>query len=253
METKLSAKRMEKVRLKCGFENGIDVGAIGSSGDLSLGWKGNSLVNLKSFSSFHIDAEIHDNESGEVWRLTGFYGHPDGRKRNDSWNLLKCLSSDQSRPWVVLGDFNEIANSFEKKGGRRRSKRKMSEFRTALDECQLSDLGFVGRWYTWERGKFLSSIIRERLDRGVATFDWVNLFPNYQLEHLSHSFSDHCPILLDTISKAQNGYHTQMRPFRFEAKCCLDSSLENLIKSWWSEECGNVEVKIENLGRRLQQ
>lgn len=66
METKLSSKRMEMVRLKCGFENGIDVRAIGTKGGLSLGWKGNSLVQLKSFSLFHIDVEIHDNECGDV-------------------------------------------------------------------------------------------------------------------------------------------------------------------------------------------
>ncbi|KAA3490036.1 BEACH domain-containing lvsC [Gossypium australe] len=62
--TKLSAKKIELVRLKCGFENGIDIGAMGSRGGLSSGWKGNSLVSLKSFSSFHIDVEIHDNDCG---------------------------------------------------------------------------------------------------------------------------------------------------------------------------------------------
>ncbi|KAK8286920.1 hypothetical protein V6Z12_D07G023200 [Gossypium hirsutum] len=53
---------MEMVRLKCGFENRIDIGAVGSRGGLSLGWKGNSLVSFRSFSSFHIGFEIHDNE-----------------------------------------------------------------------------------------------------------------------------------------------------------------------------------------------
>ncbi|KAA3468551.1 endonuclease/exonuclease/phosphatase family protein [Gossypium australe] len=99
---------MEMVRLKCGFENGIEVGAIGSKGGLSLGWKGNFLVCLKSFSSFCIDAEIHDNECGEVW-------NPDDRGRSASWDLLRQLSHDQTTPWVVLGDFNEITSSFEKK------------------------------------------------------------------------------------------------------------------------------------------
>lgn len=68
---------MELVRLNCSFENGIDVGAFGIRGGLSLGWKGNTLVQLKSFSFFHIDVEVHDNECGDIWRLTGFYGNPD--------------------------------------------------------------------------------------------------------------------------------------------------------------------------------
>lgn len=43
METKLSEKKMEMVRLKCGFVNGINIAAIGSRG-LSLGWTG-TLMN----------------------------------------------------------------------------------------------------------------------------------------------------------------------------------------------------------------
>lgn len=36
IETKLCSKKMEKVRLKYGFKTGIDVGAVGSKGGLSL-------------------------------------------------------------------------------------------------------------------------------------------------------------------------------------------------------------------------
>ncbi|KAK5775038.1 hypothetical protein PVK06_042905 [Gossypium arboreum] len=133
METKLSSKQMEKVCLKCGFGNGIDIDAIGSKGGLSL-----------------------------------------------------------------VEDFNKIMHSYEKKGGRLRSDRQMSEFRDVLDVYGLNDVGFVGRWFTWERERFLSTSIRERLDRGVASLDWISFFSSHQLEHLSHSFSDHCPILLDT-------------------------------------------------------
>lgn len=139
------------IRLKCGFENGIEIGAVGIKGGLFLGWKGNSLASLKSFSSFHIDIEINDNECGAVWRLTGFYGNPDSRNKNDSWNLLQQLSNDCNVPWVVLGDFNEITNSFEKKSGRLRSVYQMNDFRMTLEDCNLNDLGFVGRWFTWER------------------------------------------------------------------------------------------------------
>ncbi|KAH1046178.1 hypothetical protein J1N35_036962 [Gossypium stocksii] len=41
----------------------------------------------------------------------------------------------------------------------------MNAFQMALEDCRLNDLGFVGRWFTWERGKFLDTNIREHLDR----------------------------------------------------------------------------------------
>ncbi|KAK5775716.1 hypothetical protein PVK06_043649 [Gossypium arboreum] len=103
------------IRLKCGFEHGIDIGAIGSKGGLFFSWKGNSLIWLKSFSYFHINVEVHDNECGDVWRLMLFYGNPDERNRGGSWELLRQLGHDQMIPWVVMGDFNETTNSFEKK------------------------------------------------------------------------------------------------------------------------------------------
>ncbi|KAA3468552.1 reverse transcriptase [Gossypium australe] len=129
----------------------------------------------------------------------------------------------------------------------------MTEFRTTLEDCNLNDLGFVKRWFTWERRRFLASNIRERLDRGVATLNWVNLFPSYQLEHLGHSFSDHCPILLGTMRIKQNDQCRHVRPFRFEAKWCLESFFEEIIKGWWAEDSGSVPGKLEKLGRRFQE
>lgn len=72
---------MEMVRLKCGYYNGLDIGAMGSKGGLSLGWNGNDLVSIRSYSSSHVDAIILDPDNGVEWRFTGFYGCPDVRYR----------------------------------------------------------------------------------------------------------------------------------------------------------------------------
>ncbi|KAH1073097.1 hypothetical protein J1N35_025425 [Gossypium stocksii] len=39
METKIDEKRMEKIRRRCGFMHGIDVGAEGFRGGICLAWK----------------------------------------------------------------------------------------------------------------------------------------------------------------------------------------------------------------------
>ncbi|KAK5843487.1 hypothetical protein PVK06_005944 [Gossypium arboreum] len=124
------------------------------------------------------------------------------------------------------GGFNKIISSFEKKGGLLRLERQMEEFRTTLEDYGLNDLGYTGRWFTWERGRFLSTNIRERLDRGVG--------------HLSHAFSDHCPILLDTIGKQ-----------RIEQ--CLENSFEEVVKRKWDLLSGSVPNKLEILGQQLYQ
>lgn len=55
----------------------------------------------------------------------------------------------------------------------------MEAFRTVLEDCNLRDIGFSGRWFTWEIGNLPETNIRERLDRGVAVEKWISLFPNF--------------------------------------------------------------------------
>ncbi|KAA3488752.1 reverse transcriptase [Gossypium australe] len=128
----------------------------------------------------------------------------------------------------------------------------MKDFRIALEDCKLDDLGFRGRWFTWERGRQRSTNIRERLDRGVATLNWVELFSYYQVEHLSHSFSDHCPVLLDTLGGERNVHGNKKHEFWFEAKWCLDSTFEDLVKNWWVESDDFLPKKLECMGLKMQ-
>ncbi|PPD83915.1 hypothetical protein GOBAR_DD19153 [Gossypium barbadense] len=106
-----------------------------------------------------IDIMVINDGNRPDWRLAGFYGAPDIRDRVNSWNLLKSLSHNFSEAWVVLGDFNEILSNQEKCGGQYREEKQMDAFREVLDHCALTDLGYQGRWYTWENGNFESTNI----------------------------------------------------------------------------------------------
>ncbi|KAK5794296.1 hypothetical protein PVK06_035516 [Gossypium arboreum] len=118
--------------------------------------------------------------------------------RNESWDVLKSLNVADDVPWFIYGDFNEIMYGSEKKGGLPSDERRMNLFRRTLEDCQLSDIGYSGRWFIWERGNLPEMNIREWLDRGVANVSWISMFPKVKMKHLVHSFSDHCPLLTDT-------------------------------------------------------
>lgn len=74
----------------------------------------------------------------------------------------------------------------------------MEVFRTVLNEVNLSNIGFIGPWFTWERVNLPGNNIRERLDWGVASDDWLLRFSKAKARHLQHSYSDHCLILMCT-------------------------------------------------------
>ncbi|KAK5843415.1 hypothetical protein PVK06_005872 [Gossypium arboreum] len=152
------------------YTNGIDVRAEGSKGGLSLGWKEGVYVMLRSYSKSHIDIEVMENSEEECWHFIGFYGSPIEHKRKDSWNLLRQLKGNNKLPWLVMEDFNEILYSFEKSGGRLREERQMLAFREALEDCELNGLGFLGQWFTQERGRLPETHERVRFENSKNLF-----------------------------------------------------------------------------------
>ena len=77
----------------------------------------------------------------------------------------------------------------------------MENFRNVLVDCQLRELNVVGGKFTWSRGKNMD-VIMERLDRGVATNKWLDLFPFACERHIAATISDHVPVLFQ-ISDCQ--------------------------------------------------
>ena len=100
--------------------------------------------------------------------------------------------------WVCLGDYNEILSSEEKNGGLPKPLPPMLDFRSALLFCGLIDLGYSGYRYTWRNGPDGEAFVEERLDRVCATTEWSEIHPRVKVTHLSASYFDHDPILLDT-------------------------------------------------------
>ncbi|KAA3466354.1 reverse transcriptase [Gossypium australe] len=249
IETKLDRKRMERIRLRCGFTNGIDIAAEGSRGGLCLAWKGDIAVTVKSYSKWHIDSLIREGNGKAEWRFTGFYGSPYLKDKNTVWDLLKGLSHGNYYPWLVAGDFNEILFGNEKKGGGVRDQGRMDVFRDTLEECQLIDIGYSGTWFTWERGNLPETNIRERLDRGVANEEWISLFPMGHVQHLPYSMSDHCPLLICTDHLIQKFWR---KKFHFESWWMLEESSEKVIKEAWKTSSESLMEKLECVQSKLK-
>ena len=79
-----------------------------------------------------------------------------------------------------------------------------------MQEINDVDLGFSGRKFTWENTQ-QNSLIKERLDRAIASVNWIHSNPQASVEHLPLEESDHCPTLIRT----QGVREITKRPFRF--------------------------------------
>ena len=103
-----------------------------------------------------------------------------------------------------MGDYNKILSATEKCGGTERSQNQMESFRNVINECGIQDMGYVGPSFTWCNQRFDGERIRLRLDRMLATADWMELYCTSKVFHIVESTSDHYALLLTDKQASPN-------------------------------------------------
>jgi hypothetical protein len=133
------------------WRGGFGVGTHGRGRGIALLWSREVLVQLESYDPMHIDVSVRRQATNSgVWRFTGFYGESRRELRYRSWDLLNLLGSKSDLPWLCAGDFNEVLRAEEHFGGQGRTEQQMEGFRDAVQNCSLTDLGYIGLPYTWD-------------------------------------------------------------------------------------------------------
>jgi hypothetical protein len=101
METKISAKRVENLKLSLGFAGCFAVDSNGLSGGIGLFWSADISVDVKNFSACHIDAMVRSKDDVDSeWRFTGFYWAPRAEDRKHSWRSLRTLHAIEHAAWL---------------------------------------------------------------------------------------------------------------------------------------------------------
>lgn len=204
----------------------------GRKGGLCLLWKEVFEVRILSSSLHHINASISDQLHNLNWRFCGIYGWPEQVNKGYTWQLLRDMKEEGGNNWVCAGDFNEILFGFEKSGGVMRDSRKMNDFRLAIQDCGLEDIGYKGHRFTWTNNQSGNQNIEERLDRFLASTKWIQTFLDYKVEHLLRKSSDHCPILLDFKPKSAS-FGKKRNFFKLEAMWFKDDSCKKTCEMAW--------------------
>jgi hypothetical protein len=145
------------------------------------------------------------------------------------WDSFESFDSLFEAPWLCIGDFNFVLDQSDKLGGNPVSSSSNCPFRNFINLFGMIDLGFAVNPYTWSNNRQGLHLIKERLDRGIASPIWIHLHPEYSLLHLPALASDHNPISLTT----NNSSCFIPRPFRFEEFWSKDSSCATIIEIAW--------------------
>ncbi|XP_048637537.1 uncharacterized protein LOC125609952 [Brassica napus] len=133
--------------------------------------------------------------------MTFVYGDPVLERRDQVWERLTRFSTTRTRPWFMIGDFNEITDHNEKEGGRQRSDSSFLPFKQILTDCGIA----------------------------VGNADWHEKFPHSNAKYLRLWGSDHRPILADILKKPTR----RSKKFKFDRRWLDNEELRQVILEGW--------------------
>ena len=130
----------------------------------------------------------------------------------------------------------------------------MEDFREAIAESGLSDLGYRGSRYTWNNGRDDAGFTKARLDHVLANRDWCSTFSNVVVRALAARSFDHKPLLIEVGQVLKSS-----RPgiFRFEASWVLEHDFQNIVGTAWDSDThasgnfGRLRDKLSQCSRAL--
>ncbi|GAU39464.1 hypothetical protein TSUD_158950 [Trifolium subterraneum] len=243
-ETMTNANKIKELKYVLGFDFCFTVDREGRGGGVAIFWNNSLKCQIMNYSLNHIYIEVFDAIRGN-WRITGFYGFPEGGRRRASWNFLRHLSQTSQLPWCIIGDFNDILSSDEKRERTDRPEWLIHGFREAVTDAGLIDIELTGYPFTWFKSLGTARAVEEKLDRALANMDWCNMFVDAKLECLTTTASDHYPLLLSWECKTDLTLFPKQ--FKFEQAWLLEPNFKQFVHQQWnSSEHQTVTQKLKN-------
>lgn len=243
LEPRISGNEADDSCRRLGRRDWIRSKARGFSGGIWILWDRQEIALTVIHVELHFVHLLVHEANGKIWELTAIYASPQRSLRPALWKQLESIQ--RSYPWVLIGDFNCTSKEAERSspGGISDS------FVEMLQREGLIDVGYTGPSFTWNYGRDASTRRSARLDRAICDEDWRRQFPEATLRHLPHSYSHHCPILLQTMGVSSAGLG--QRPFKFQAAWLAHNEFVKIVQESWSPE-STIQENLQQLSLSLQ-
>lgn len=140
-------------------------------------------------ATFHI---IGTNISGHI---TNVYFPQETQQKIAILETLTQLNVDRTHPlWISGGDYNMIAKTEEKRGGRCRINRDSSTLKDFIQNIWMIDLPTKNGLFTWNNKRAEPLQVASRLDRFLISDNSVHIGGEFIASILPYFGSDHWPI-----------------------------------------------------------
>ena len=166
-------------------------------GKIWIIWHPSLSVTIISKSLQMITVEVRWPATQSTITISIIYASNDPVERTSLWTELSLLSSTyglDAKPWIVLGDFNQIRDPSEHSTSTSLNiDKRIREFNQCLLDVNVEDLNYRGATFTWWN-KRKSAHVAKKLDRCLANGEWSIEFPSSVAFFCSPDFSDHAVV-----------------------------------------------------------
>ncbi|XP_057760324.1 uncharacterized protein LOC130980686 [Arachis stenosperma] len=168
-ETHIPFERMKSFWNSLGYQGVGIVEANGHNGGIwILCSNSNISVRVLDVVDQCISFEITMGNNSSY--CSAVYANQHIHRHKELWGDLTKIANMIHRPWIVLGDFNDVLLQSEVRGGQFRLAR-AEQFAETLEDCGLFDMGAIGRRFTWYRKVKGGVQVAKKLDRAVFNQD----------------------------------------------------------------------------------
>lgn len=143
-ETLANEQHMRRLSQTLQFNNYFTVAKIGRQGGLCLMWKDNLNIQIVFHPQNYIHTKVTPPPPNQPWYCTGIHDPPHPDTRKIFWQEFPTIFNNinPSIPWLLLGDYNDVLDQSEKKGGRQVTYAQTQPLLNLMDQMGFIDLGF---------------------------------------------------------------------------------------------------------------
>jgi hypothetical protein len=225
--------------------------ASDTRGGAAVFWD-DSVVALTTVSilSYSITASVKILETGTIFLLTNVYGPSTTDDKPAFLQEMVSIKPVVGTPWLIMGDFNLIYEARDK-NNLNLSRRLMGQFRAAIDATELIELRCSNRRFSWSNERVDPTLVY--LDRMFYNAAWDAIFSPCTVQALSSSHSDHCPLLITSISTPP-----RKARFRFENFWPRHAGFFDVVRKAWApgmtstNPLTRIRVKLGRTARALR-
>ncbi|XP_074291154.1 uncharacterized protein LOC141617925 [Silene latifolia] len=218
------------------------------NGRVWIFWKPHILtLTVLHQSPQHMHCLLLHIASQKLIEVTFIYAFNARQDTRELWDQLISTSTQDTNPWLCLGDFNVVLNMDERLGSSHVQLADINEIKHCLDVCNLVDHPATGCHFTWNN-KQGDGLRWAKLDRILASSLWLTNIHS-TATFLSAGISDHSPCVVSLNDMPV----PRKNSFRYLNCWALAPQFQETIKDGWENHYyGNSIVTLFQKLKRLR-